>query len=124
MNITPVHHQAIDLLILGKSGKETAVLLEVTPESVSIWRHDYEFIALMNGRLEDNHASVQTQLRNLATLALQALTDALSDPETPVKYKLDAAFKVLELINAKPVEIESSDAGRLKRDWDRENFLL
>ena len=78
----------------------------------------------MNGRLEDNHASVQTQLRNLATLALQALTDALSDPETPVKYKLDAAFKVLELINARPVEIQSSDAERLKRDWDRENFLL
>ena len=78
----------------------------------------------MNGRLEDNHASVQTQLRNLATLALQALTDALSDPETPVKYKLDAAFKVLELINSKPGEIQSSDAERLKRDWDRENFLL
>ena len=124
MKLTPQHHQAIDLLILGKSGKETAGLLAVTPESVSIWRHDYDFIAVMNGRLEDNHAAIQTQLRNLATLALQTLTDALSDSETPVRYKIDAAFKILELINAKPSEIESSDPERLQRDWTRENFLL
>ncbi len=60
MEITEQHLNAINYLIQGHTGRKTAASIGVTPETVSRWRNDCEFRAVMNQRLHDSHEATQS----------------------------------------------------------------
>ncbi len=119
MKLTPQHYEAINQLLQGVNGTDTAAKIGVSRETVSRWKADCDFMAAMNERLHDNHAATQTRLRYLSTLALETVEEVLSNPNAPAKDKLTASFKVLELVNAQPGEIQSADSDQLKREEEQ-----
>tara|TARA_R110002073_G_scaffold97431_1_gene224117 strand:- start:96 stop:455 length:360 start_codon:yes stop_codon:yes gene_type:complete len=108
--------QAILLLAMGKTGVQVAEQLQVTPKTVSTWRSDPEFRAELNKHLLDIKSAHSEHLRSLCTTALQTIENCLNDDKVPVKEKLAASFKVLQLGQMSPSRIGSSDPVRLALD--------
>jgi len=100
---------AIQLLSTGKTGAEVAEQLQVTPKTVSIWRQDPEFRAELNRQLLDIKTAHSERLRSLCATALQTIENCLKDEKLPLKEKLAASFKLLELGHVKPSLIGSTD---------------
>lgn len=101
--------QAILLLATGKTGTQVAEQLKVTPKTISTWRHNPEFQAELNKHLLDIKEAHSERLRSLCTTALQIIENSLNDENVPVKEKLTASFKLLELGRVKPSLIGSTD---------------
>lgn len=108
--------QAILLLATGKTGAQVAEQLKVTPKTISTWRHNPEFQAELNKHLLDIKEAHSERLRSLCTTALQIIENSLNDENVPVKEKLAASFKLLELGRVKPSLIGSTDPFELALD--------
>jgi len=108
-------HLAIQHLSTGKTGAEVAELLQVTPKTVSTWRQDPEFKAELNKHLLDIKTAHSERLRSLCATALQTIENCLNDEKVPVKEKLAASFKLLELGQIKPLLIGSTDAEEIRK---------
>lgn len=107
---------AILLLTEGKTGAQVAEQLQVTPKTISAWRSDAEFRAELNKHLLDIKMAHAEWLRSLCATALQTIENSLNDDKVPVKEKLAASFKLLELGRVKPSLIGSTDPTELELD--------
>lgn len=108
--------QAILLLATGKTGTQVAEQLQVTPKTISTWRSNPEFKAELNRHLLDIKTAHAERLRGLCDTALQTIETCLNDQNTPVKEKLAASFKLLELAQVTPSKIGSTDPVKVSID--------
>jgi len=84
---------AIELLIVGKSDREVAEVVNVTRQTVSGWRlHDPFFQAELNRQRSELFGAAIDRLRNLVPKALDVIEHELEGPNA---YR--AAFEVLKL---------------------------
>lgn len=108
--------QAILLIASGKTGAQVAEQLQVTPKTVSTWRSTPEFRAELNKYMLDIKTANAERMRSLCGVALQTIETCILDENTPVKEKLTASFKLLELGKVSPSEIGATDAGKILFD--------
>ena len=88
---------AIDLLVLGKTDKETAELCNLSRTCVSKWRlYNPVFQAALNERRAEIWSSGIDRLRALVPKALDVLSQELDKPDSPARLK--AASELLRLI--------------------------
>ena len=81
--LTLAQLNAIDCLVAGKSGQETATVVGVTRQTVNVWRnHDHQFMAALNARRAAVWSAATDRLRALLPRALEVLEGALAaDPD-------------------------------------------
>ncbi len=123
MKLNAQHHQAAQLLVSGISAKIIAEQLSVDPVTISRWKTDYDFKALLNSLLSEVQQETADKLRGLAATALDTIESLMADELTPAKDRLTAALKVLELTKTSPKHIGSTNAAVLKRDAERDAAL-
>ena len=93
--LTAKHQQAITLLASGKSQRQTAKAVGVSPQTITAWMKLDAFQKGLDGLLSTVEAESTQLLRSQRLKAVGALTDLL-DSKTPA-VKLAAAKTVLEL---------------------------
>jgi hypothetical protein len=87
---------AIDLLVTGKTDKETAEALNLSRTCVTKWRlYDPHFQAALNCRRREVWGAGIDRLRSLIPQALDALAEELQKADNPNRFK--AAVEVLRL---------------------------
>jgi len=84
---------AVHLVVQGKSGKDIAKELSITEETVSRWKKQSAFIALVNELLGQLRDITQQKMRNLVLLALEILEKELFNEDN--KNRVNIALKVL-----------------------------
>ena len=84
---------AVQLVAQGRSGREIAKQLGVTEETVSRWKKQPAFIAMVNDLLGQLRDTTQQKMRNLVLLALEILEKELSNKDN--KNRVNIALKVL-----------------------------
>ena len=93
--LTAKQQQAITLLASGKSQRQTAKAVGVSPQTITAWMKLDAFQKGLDGLLSTVEAESTQLLRSQRLKAVGALTDLL-DSKTPA-VKLAAAKTVLEL---------------------------
>ena len=93
--LTAKQQQAITLLASGKSQRQTAKAVGVSPQTITAWMKLDAFQKGLDGLLSTVEAESTQLLRSQRLKAVDALTDLL-DSKTPA-VKLAAAKTVLEL---------------------------
>lgn len=93
--LTAKHQQAVTLLASGKSQRQTAKAVGVSPQTITAWMKLDGFQKGLDGLLSTVEAESTQLLRSQRLKAVDALTDLL-DSKTPA-VKLAAAKTVLEL---------------------------
>jgi len=79
---SPQQAAAIEALVVGKADGEAAELADVTRETVNRWRnHDVRFRTALERRRRETWASYHDRIRALVGKALDALEQALADPD-------------------------------------------
>jgi predicted transcriptional regulator len=116
MKLTPQHHKAIELMVMGSTNKNVAETLNIAPETVSRWKSDYEFQAELNRQLREQQQQTQDRLRALANTALSTIEAVMSSDTAPEKDRLHAAFKVLEMARVSVPDVGSTHPHVLERD--------
>ncbi len=89
--------QVITMILAGRSQKEAAAEVGVTPETVSRWKHEAEFTAEMNRQRKETWGAQRQRLQALVDDALQVYTDVLRAADDP-KLRLRAARDVLDAV--------------------------
>ncbi len=84
---------AVQLVAQGRSGREIAKQLGVTEETVSRWKKQPAFIAMVNDLLGQLRDTTQQKMRNLVLLALEILEKELSNKDN--KNSVNIALKVI-----------------------------
>ena len=84
---------AVQLVAQGRSGKMIAKELSVTEETISRWKKQPAFIALVNDLLGQLRDTTQQKMRNLVLLALEILEQELFNEDN--KNRVNIALKVL-----------------------------
>ena len=80
---------AVELLVTGKTDRETAEAVGVARETVTSWRlYDARFQAELNKRRHDVFSSSADRLRALLPTALQVLEEELANIANPNRAKL------------------------------------
>ena len=86
---------AIELLVTGKTDRETAEAVGVARETVTCWRlYDAHFQAELNKRRQAVFGAAVDRLRALLPLALEVLEGELRNPNT--SYRGQLALSVLK----------------------------
>lgn len=94
-DLTAKQQQAVTLLASGKSQRQTAKAVGVSPQTITAWMKLDAFQKGLDGLLSTVEAESTQLLRSQRLKAVDALTDLL-DSKTPA-VKLAAAKTVLEL---------------------------
>ncbi|MBH1978882.1 MAG: helix-turn-helix domain-containing protein [Comamonadaceae bacterium] len=94
-DLTAKQQQAVTLLASGKSQRQTAKAVGVSPQTITAWMKLDAFQKGLDGLLSTVEAESTQLLRSQRLKAVGALTDLL-DSKTPA-VKLAAAKTVLEL---------------------------
>ena len=84
---------AVQLVAQGRSGKEIAKELSVAEETISRWKKQPAFIALVNDLLSQLRDTTQQKIRNLVLLSLEILEKELFNEYN--KNRVNIALKVL-----------------------------
>lgn len=105
--LTPKQIIAATVIASGKTKKEAAELVEVTPQTISKWMQIKGFEELMNNLRVVTLYEAQDQLRSLAKNATNVLADLLSKSKNE-RVRLDAAKYLLDTIKISPT---SKDLG-------------
>ena len=80
--LSPIHERAVDLLLSGRSGKETSEELGVRQETVSTWRNHFPpFQVELRRRREELREASRMRLESSASKALQVLEHELDSDE-------------------------------------------
>ncbi len=95
-NLKEKQIQAAILLMQGKTGREVATELNITPETVSHWRANPEFEAFMNELRLDVIKSARDSLKNLSVKATRTLEDLLEKADSDA-VRLKAALAILAM---------------------------
>ena len=106
--------QAVILFASGQTCKQVADQLNVTPKTISTWRSDHEFMAVLNTHLQDIQQANSERLRNLGTAALDTIEEIMTDKTIAPKDRLNAAVKILELGRVTTEPVQSTDPAKLR----------
>jgi hypothetical protein len=99
-NLKPSQLKAAALLAAGTSCKNTAKQCEVTPETISHWKRNSDFVAHLNQLKKDAVECARERLRNLnadAVGVLEGLLESSSD-----SIRLQAARYILDAMLVDP----------------------
>ena len=107
--LTPIQQKAVVLLVLGKTAREVAKELDVSPETISHWRQNATFKALVNELNWEalNHA--RDQMRALTSKAVWTVKDVMQNGKTDA-----ARLKAAEIVLA---HVGMSDPGSGLYGW-------
>ncbi len=106
--------QAVILFASGQTCKQVADQLNVTPKTISTWRSDHEFMAVLNTHLQDIQQANSERLRNLGAAALDTIEEIMTDKTIAPKDRLNAAVKILELGRVTTEPVQSTDPAKLR----------
>ena len=114
---------AVQLVAQGKTGKFISEHLNVAEETISRWKKKPEFIASVNGILNELRDSTQQKLRNILFLSLEILEKELinvnSSENVNLAFKIIQIYKISNLINEK---IGSENADIIKNKLFEKKF--
>ena len=114
---------AVQLVAQGKTGKFISEHLNVAEETISRWKKKPEFIASVNGILNELRDSTQQKLRNILFLSLEILEKELinvnSSENVNLAFKIIQVYKISNLINEK---IGSENADNIKNKLFEKKF--
>lgn len=97
---------AIDLLVQGKSDRETAEAVGVSKQTVTDWRNNNPaFIAELNRRREEIWGSQVDKLRSLVAEAVKVLEEDMKNTED-LRLRQSAAVYVLRSVGLYGAELE------------------
>lgn len=123
MKINAVHQEAIVLIASGLNNKRVAKQLDIAQETVSRWKSDYNFRALLNQQLNSNHQFNQNKLRSLTSTALSTIEQVMTDEDAPHRDRMTAALKIIELTKLKQGNIGATSPAALKRQEEQDALL-
>jgi hypothetical protein len=107
---------AIDLLVAGKTDKETAELLNLARTTVTKWRlYDPVFQAALNCRRAEVWSAGIDRLRALIPQALAALGEELEERDGPNRLKAAAEILKLAQLPAAALTIGPTDPEEIVR---------
>ena len=98
---------AVQLVAQGKTGKFISQHLNVAEETISRWRKKPEFIASVNGMLNQLRDSTQQKMRNILHLSLEVLERELMKENSTINVNL--ALKIIQ--NCKLKNLIEEDIG-------------
>ena len=97
--LTGQQWQAIALLVAGKRQTEIAGELDITAPTISRWKADPVFQAMLNLAVQESFMAVVGKTRAAATMAIDTVI-ALAQSATDEKTRLSAALQLLRLHSA------------------------
>lgn len=97
---------ATQMVASGMKGKEIATKLKKTEETISRWRQLPEFEAAVNKIKKDVMNSATDRLRELVNKAISRLEEGLDSDDLPIKDKVNASLKLLDLCGMKQLITE------------------
>ena len=98
--LSPKQEQAAMLLAMGRSGKDVADTVGVTPETICTWKRDAVFEATINRQKLELFFSIRDRFRLTTNKALIALEDIIDNPSSDI-VKLRACVELLKLTEFK-----------------------
>ena len=122
--ITGQQEQAIALLLAGKSQADTALAVEVAPETVTRWlRGDAAFVAAYNTRRLELWEANSARLRELSGKAIDTIEAILQDPGESAAVRLRAAVVVLKELGANDKPGGATTPGEVAGEWKYSEML-
>ena len=97
MELNPKQIKAAQQLATGKTAREAAKEVGCTPETISVWKRDPVFEALLNELKLDALNAARDGLRANAVEAVQCLQDLVRDSKSD-EVRRKAAMDVLALV--------------------------
>lgn len=100
------HHEIVRRLLLGQKAVDIAHDLGLHPQTVSNVRNSplvQRQLAVLQQQRTEEAVTIAEQIREIAPKAVQALDDAMSDPDSPWNAKVAAAKDVLDRAGYAPV---------------------
>lgn len=94
--LTAEQHQAVQLLVIGKSCTEVAETLGKDRRSIYRWRQNPHFVAEFNRQCKEIYETGQTRLHGLLHKAISVVENQLDNGS------FKAAMEVLRLLNVTP----------------------
>ncbi len=120
--LSPIHERAVDLLLSGRSGRETAEELGVRQETVSTWRnHVPAFQAELRRRREELREASRMRLESSASKALAVLEHELDSDEA--RYRIRSAEILLKDAKVVPT-VETMSDNEVRAELQRLNAEL
>lgn len=101
--LSPAQERAVILLASGKSGRDTAKAIGVTPESISHWRHLHAFRTALDELRRETMESAADALRDLAITAVATVKECMNSRDANVRLR--AATTVLKMVAEEPLYI-------------------
>ena len=117
---------ATQMVAGGMKGKEIATKLKKTEETISRWRQLPEFEAAVNKIKIDVMNSATDRLRELVNKAISMLEEGLDSDDLPIKDKVNASLKILDLCGMKQLiteEIGPIDPEIVEKKKNRDEFF-
>ena len=99
MPLSEIQQRVALLLATGHTAREVAHKMGLAEVTIYRWRQQPEFIAVVRGILKENKQALNERLNNLAIKAIEVLEAVIDDPNASTVDKINAASKVLELVN-------------------------
>ena len=100
MGISPKQVKAIPLMVSGKKSHEVAKEIAVTPQTISEWQKNPEFVVMLNKAKKEILDAALDELRGGARDAASCLTDLVNNAENE-EVRRKSALNILELTGIK-----------------------
>jgi hypothetical protein len=100
-NLKPIQLKAAAFLAAGTSCKDAAEQCEVTPETISHWKRNSDFVAHLNQLKKDAVECARERLRNLVADAIGVLEDLLGSPSDSIRFRASQYILDAMLIDPK-----------------------
>lgn len=130
MKLTSAQTKAMPLLVSGLQQKEVADQVGITPQTISTWMKDPEFVASLNQERSEVLDSARDMLRGMAQEAIKELRSIILNSESDeIRRKaIKAIIDVLGMIGIKNPSmgfygwgIGPITAAQVARDWEQKN---
>lgn len=100
MGISPKQVKAIPLIVSGIKSQEVAKEIGVTPQTISEWQKNPEFVVMLNKAKKEILDAALDELRGGARDAANCLTDLANNAENE-EVRRKSALNILELTGIK-----------------------
>ena len=126
MKLTAAQTKAMPLLVSGLQQKEVAEKVGVTPQTISTWMSDAEFVAYLNHARSEALDGARDMLRGLANEAVEELRSIILNSEND-EVRRKAIIDVLDMIGIKNPSmgcygwgIGPKCADQVEKKWEQE----
>jgi len=100
---------AIELLVMGKSGKEVAEKLSVSQETVCRWQKEPLFNKILNDMLNEMRETSNKRLIGLINTAVDAIEAGFKDINISTRDRFVMGVKFLELCRRNSIELKTEN---------------